>query len=131
MCYGPDNGDLRIRQALTGATVSELAGCQGHFYFNVISFSLDEFKNGPSTRTMLFRFSLYGFLKNQQYYELFIMLAFLEKGLSFAATGLLVDIREIAKMALEIPSRASADIFGRRHAMIFSLLAHIASREKT
>jgi hypothetical protein len=31
---------------------------------------------------MLFRFSLYGFLKNQQYYDPFLILAFLDKGLS-------------------------------------------------
>ena len=32
---------------------------------------------------MLFRFSLYGFLKNQRYYDLSLILAFLGKGLSF------------------------------------------------
>ena len=32
---------------------------------------------------MLFRFCLYGFLKNQQYYEPFLILVFREKGLSF------------------------------------------------
>ena len=31
---------------------------------------------------MLARFSAYGFLKNQQYYEPFLMLVFIEKGLS-------------------------------------------------
>ena len=37
---------------------------------------------------MLFRFSLYGFLKNQTYFEPFLVLAFLEKGLNFGMIGL-------------------------------------------
>ena len=36
---------------------------------------------------MLFRFCLYGFLKNQQYYEPFLILVFREKGLSFLQIG--------------------------------------------
>ncbi len=76
---------------------------------------------------MLLRFSLYGFLKNQQYYEPFIILAFLEKGLSFTTIGALVGFREIAKAIMEIPSGAVADLFGRRHAMVFSFVAYIAS----
>ncbi|MCP3959885.1 MAG: MFS transporter, partial [bacterium] len=45
---------------------------------------------------MLFRFCLYGFLKNQKYYEPFLILAFLEKGLSFFDIGLLIAFREVA-----------------------------------
>jgi uncharacterized membrane protein YfcA len=41
---------------------------------------------------MLFRFSLYGFLKNQRYFEPFLVLAFLEKGLSFFEIGLLITL---------------------------------------
>ena len=40
---------------------------------------------------MLWRFSLYGFLKNQRYFEPFLLLAFLDKGISFAVFGLLID----------------------------------------
>jgi hypothetical protein len=39
------------------------------------------------TKNMLTRFSLYGFLKNQKYYEPFIILAFRDKGLSFFVIG--------------------------------------------
>ncbi|MBD3308993.1 MFS transporter [candidate division KSB3 bacterium] len=76
---------------------------------------------------MLFRFSLYGFLKNQQYYDPFLILAFLEKGLSFFQIGLLIGFREVCINLFEIPSGAVADMYGRRHAMMLSMVAYIAS----
>ncbi len=76
---------------------------------------------------MLFRFSLYGFLKNQRYFEPFLTLAFLDKGLSFFAIGLLIAFREITVNLLEVPTGAIADVCGRRRSMIFSFLAYIAS----
>ncbi len=76
---------------------------------------------------MLFRFSLYGFLKNQRYYDPFLILAFLEKGLSFFQIGILIGFREICTNLFEIPSGAVADLYGRRRAMIFSFCAYIVS----
>ena len=76
---------------------------------------------------MLRRFSLYGFLKNQQYYEPFLILAFLEKGLSFFQIGLLISFRQICVNLMEIPSGAIADLYGRRRAMMLSFTAYIFS----
>ena len=76
---------------------------------------------------MLFRFSLYGFLKNQRYYDPFLILAFLEKDLSFFQIGILIGFREICTNLFEIPSGAVADLYGRRRAMIFSFCAYITS----
>ncbi len=76
---------------------------------------------------MLFRFSLYGFLKNQQYYDPFLLLAFMEKGLSLGQIGLLIGFREICINFMEIPTGAIADVVGRRRSMIFSFLAYIGS----
>ncbi|GBE04807.1 major Facilitator Superfamily protein [bacterium BMS3Abin10] len=76
---------------------------------------------------MIRRFSLYGFLKNQQYYEPFLILAFLEKGLSFFQIGLLISFREICVNLMEIPSGAVADLYGRRKSMMFSFTAYIVS----
>ena len=76
---------------------------------------------------MLFRFSLYGFLKNQQYYDLFIVLAFREKGLSFTMIGLLWGFREVCVNLMEVPTGAVADVLGRRRSMIVSFLAYIAA----
>lgn len=77
--------------------------------------------------SMIFRFSLYGFLKNQQYYEPFLFLAFLEKGLSFLEIGILIGFREICINAFEIPSGALADLWGRRRTMILALTGYIVS----
>lgn len=76
---------------------------------------------------MLFRFCLYGFLKNQRYFEPFLMLVFLNQGFSFFVIGLLLAARDLTVNLLEIPSGAIADSFGRRGSMIVSLVAYIVS----
>lgn len=76
---------------------------------------------------MLINFSLYGFLKNQRYFEPFLLLAFLEKGLSFGAIGWLIGLRELCVVLLEIPSGAFADLYGRRRSMIASFVAYTVS----
>ena len=76
---------------------------------------------------MLFRFSLYGFLKNQRYFEPFLFLVFLEKGLDFTEIGLLIAVRELTTSLLEIPSGAVADVYGRRLSMIFAFVAYIVA----
>lgn len=75
---------------------------------------------------MIFRFSLYGFLKNQRYFEAFLYLAFLAKGLDFFHIGLLVAFRSLAVNLLEVPSGAIADVFGRRGSLIVSLAGYMA-----
>lgn len=76
---------------------------------------------------MIGRFSLYGFLKNQRYFEPFIILYFLSRNLSFTEIGLLIGFRELAINLMEIPSGAVADIFGRRRSMILSFISYIIS----
>lgn len=76
---------------------------------------------------MIARFSLYGFLKNQRYFEPFIILFFLQEGLSFTEIGFLIAFREIFINLMEIPSGAVADLFGRRRSMMLSFGAYIIS----
>jgi len=76
---------------------------------------------------MLLRFSLYGFLKNQRYFEPFLILVFLEKGLSFFMIGLLIAFREVMINLFEVPSGLVADLYGRRRAMITSFAAYVVS----
>ena len=76
---------------------------------------------------MIRRFALYGFLKNQRYFEPFLLLAFLEKGLTFALIGLLIGFREICVNLLEIPTGAVSDVLGRRWTMICSHVAYVAA----
>ncbi len=76
---------------------------------------------------MLFRFCLYGFLKNQRYFEPFLILAFRQKDLAFATIGLLIAFREICVVVMEIPTGAVADALGRRRAMIASFVAYVGA----
>ena len=76
-------------------------------------------------KNMLFRFSLYGFLKNQQYYEPFLVLALLQMGLSYTLIGVLIAFREVMVNLMEIPTGAIADLAGRRKSMIFSFVSYI------
>ena len=80
-----------------------------------------------NSRAQLFRFCLYGFLKNQQYFEPFLILAFREKGLSFAAIGMLIAFRAVCVNLLEIPSGAAADVWGRRRSMVASMASYSLS----
>ncbi|KKL13637.1 hypothetical protein LCGC14_2523760, partial [marine sediment metagenome] len=77
---------------------------------------------------MLFQFSLYGFLKNQQYYDPFMTL-FLLKFLKedFFVWGLLIGYRSVLINLFEVPSGAIADLYGRRRCMMFSFSAYIVS----
>jgi len=76
---------------------------------------------------MIRRFSLYGFLKNQRYFEDWWLLAFLAKGISYTEWGFLIGFRELMVNVMEIPSGAIADLFGRRKSMILSFVAYIIS----
>jgi MFS family permease len=76
---------------------------------------------------MLTRFCLYGFLKNQRYFEPFFMLALLAQQLSFFWIGMLYACRSLTLNLLEIPSGTLADGWGRRACMIASFLAYVLS----
>lgn len=76
---------------------------------------------------MLFRFSLYGFLKNQRYFEPFLVLVFLEKGMTYFEIGTLIAFREACVNLLGVPTGAIADTCGRRLSMILSFAAYIVS----
>ena len=74
-----------------------------------------------------YKFSAYGFLKNLRFFEPFLILFFLEKGVSYFEIGVLYAVREILVNIFEIPSGFIADAFGRRRTMVFSLFAYILS----
>jgi len=76
---------------------------------------------------LLWRFSLYGFLKNQQYYEPFFLLVLQAKGLSFLQIGLLYSFREIGVNVMGIPAGFLADLYGRRTSLVVCFGAYIAS----
>ncbi len=73
------------------------------------------------------KFCAYGFLKDLRFYEPFMMLVFLDKGLSYLEIGSLYATREILINVTEIPSGIFADSVGRRITMAFSFLAYITA----
>ncbi len=75
----------------------------------------------------LFKFSAYGFLKNQRFFDIFIFLFFMEQGITFLQIGTLISIREIAILIFEIPTGFVADSLGRRGSMVFAFLSYILS----
>ncbi|WP_309386459.1 MFS transporter [Cerasicoccus frondis] len=76
---------------------------------------------------MLTRFCLYGFFKNQQYFEPFFYLALLAQGLDFFQIGILFGAKALLVNLFEIPTGAIADSMGRRNSLIFSHVAYCVS----
>jgi len=74
-----------------------------------------------------YKFCAYGFLKNLRFFEPFLYLFFLEKGLTYLQIGTLITIREILRNVFEIPTGMLSDILGRRRTMIGSFLFYIIS----
>ena len=73
------------------------------------------------------QFCLYGFLKNLRFFDAFLLLFFLENGLSYAQIGLLYAGRELATNILEVPSGFMADLYGRKQALLASFVLYIIS----
>ena len=78
-------------------------------------------------KAQLRKFCAYGFLKNLQFFEPFLILVFLDRGLSFTQIGVLVAFRAICVNIMEIPSGAAADHLGRRRAMAVSMTGYMIS----
>lgn len=76
---------------------------------------------------MIRRFSLYGFLKNLRLFEAFLVIALRERGLDYASIGTLIAVREVVTNALEVPSGALADAWGRKRCMVLSFAAYFVS----
>jgi MFS family permease len=74
-----------------------------------------------------YKFCTYGFLKNLRFFEPFLLLFFLDVGLTFLQIGILYSIREIARNLLEIPAGIIADSLGRKRTMITSFMFYIIS----
>jgi MFS family permease len=74
-----------------------------------------------------YKFCAYGFLKNLRFFEPFLMLFFLEKGLTYLEIGTLYAAREVCVNLIEIPSGVIADTLGRRRSMAVSFISYILS----
>ncbi len=76
---------------------------------------------------MFYKFSLYGFLKNLRLFEPFLILFFLNSGLSYTEIGALYATAEISTNLSEIPTGVYADMFGRRKSMLMGFGSYLIS----
>ena len=74
-----------------------------------------------------YKFSFYGFFKNLRFFEGFLILFFLDKGISYVEIGFLYSIREITIVLTEIPSGIIADAIGRRRTLVAAFFVYILS----
>lgn len=73
------------------------------------------------------KFCFYGFLKNFRFFEPFLILFFIQTGLSYLQIGILFSIREIVTNVMEVPSGVVADQVGKRSCMLFSIVSYLVS----
>ncbi|UTC66656.1 MULTISPECIES: MFS transporter [unclassified Treponema] len=76
---------------------------------------------------MIKRFCLYGFLKNFDFSEPFIILFYLSLGLNFFQIGILTAFLNVLINLMEIPSGSFADLYGKKTAMPVSLISYVIS----
>jgi len=74
-----------------------------------------------------YKFSAYGFLKNLRFFDAFLMLFLLEKGMSYSEIGIMYAVKEIALNLVEIPSGIFADTWGRKITLAGSFVFYIIS----
>lgn len=74
-----------------------------------------------------YKFSAYGFLKNLRFFDAFLLLFLLEKGMSYSEIGIMYAVKEIALNLVEIPSGIFADTWGRKRALAGSFFLYIFS----
>jgi len=78
-------------------------------------------------RPIMYKFQLYGFFKNLQFFEPFIILIFVTWGYTLFEIGILVLIQQIIIFLLEIPSGVLADNFGKKTELLVCFAFYIIS----
>ena len=74
-----------------------------------------------------FKFCSYGLLKNLRFFDAFIVLFLIDKGMSFTQIGTMYALREIFTNIFEIPSGIIADSYGRKFSLAGSFIIYIVS----
>ena len=73
------------------------------------------------------KFCMYGFLKDLRFFEPYLLVFLMAKGISIFEIGILISIREIIVNVFEIPSGFIADYFGRKKELCFAFTCYILS----
>ncbi len=75
----------------------------------------------------VFKFEMYGFLKNLMFFEPYLIIYLTISGLNLFQVGLLISIREIIIYIFEIPSGVIADMYGKKAELIMCFVFYIIS----
>jgi len=78
-------------------------------------------------KRQVYKFGLYGLLKNLRFFEPFLWVYFLQNELTLFHIGLLYSIREAIIYIFEIPSGVFADRFGKKNELILCFIFYIIS----
>jgi len=78
-------------------------------------------------RLQIFKFEMYGFLKNLMFFEPYLIIYLTISGLTLFQVGLLISIREIIIYIFEIPSGVIADMYGKKAELIMCFMFYIMS----
>ncbi|MCF7926937.1 MAG: MFS transporter [Candidatus Izimaplasma sp.] len=75
----------------------------------------------------IFKFSMYGLLKNLRFFEPFLLIYLFNEGISLFEIGILWSIKEIVIYVFEIPSGVLADRFGKKTELLLCFIFYIIS----
>ena len=78
-------------------------------------------------KKQIYKFGLYGFLKNLKFFEPFFIVFLKQSGLTFLQIGLLYSIREIIIYIFEVPSGVIADRYGKKTELVICFVFYILS----
>ena len=78
-------------------------------------------------RMQIFKFEMYGFLKNLRFFEPYLIIYLTLSSLNLFQVGLLISIREIVIYIFEIPSGVIADMYGKKVELIMCFVFYIIS----
>ncbi len=73
------------------------------------------------------KFCMYGFFKNLKFYEPYLIILLISKGITLFQIGLLFAIREIVINIFEIPSGIIADTYGKKRELSLCFVFYIVS----
>ncbi|MCF4151849.1 MFS transporter [Dethiosulfovibrio sp. F2B] len=76
---------------------------------------------------LVWKFRMYGFLKNLRFFEPYMLLYLIGAGLSLFQIGLLFSLREAVIYVFEIPSGVLADHWGRKKELLLCFVFYLIS----
>lgn len=76
---------------------------------------------------MIWKFCMYGFLKNLEFFEPYLLIYLIGMGLNLFQIGLLFAIRQVVMYVFEIPSGIIADHYGKKKELMMCFIFYMVS----